>query len=362
MTLHTDLKRVVERRELLSRSQARALLDQVLAGSGAADQSGSPHLLQLAALLGALAARGETAAELAGFADAMLAAAVPVPLSEAERSLLVDTCGTGGDDTGTFNISTAAALVAAAAGATVAKHGNRAVTSQCGSADVLESLGIPIGLGPAEGAASLRRHRFAFLHAPSLHPAMKAVQPVRRALGVRTAFNILGPLANPAGARAQVMGVYSAHLVPVVAEAMRLLGVRHAFVVHGAVDATGTYGLDEISISGPTQIAEVRGGVTTFSHLTPEQVGLASASLDSLRGGDAAANAAILRSIFAGERTPRRDVVLLNAAAVLVAADVVPSSAPDNHAALRAGIQLAANAIDSGAVTALVAALARMEA
>jgi anthranilate phosphoribosyltransferase len=361
MALQEYMKRVVEQREVLSRSQASALLDLVLAGSTEATQPGSPHSLQLAALLGAISARGETAPELAGFAEAMLAVAVPVPLHDAERALLVDTCGTGGDDTGTFNISTAAALVAAAAGATVAKHGNRAVTSQCGSADVLEALGIPIALTPAAGAASLRRHRFAFLHAPSLHPAMKAVMPIRRALAVRTSFNVLGPLANPAGARAQVMGVYSAHLVPVVAEAMCLLGVRHAFVVHGAVtteaSATGA-GIDEISISGPTQLAEVRGHTVTFSHLTPEQVGLSTAPIDSLRGGDAATNAAILRAIFAGEPGPRRDVVLLNAAAVLLAADIVPSSSPDVHAALRAAIAIAARAIDSGSVTALVAALA----
>ena len=367
MALHEYMKRVVEQREVLSRSQARALLDLILAGSTQASDPGSPHSLQLAALLGAIAARGITANELAGFAEAMLAAAVQVPLDEAERSQLVDTCGTGGDDTGTFNISTAAALVAAAAGAAagagmmVAKHGNRAVTSKCGSADVLEALGIPISLTPDAGAASLRRHRFAFLHAPGLHPAMKAVMPIRRALAVRTAFNVLGPLANPAGARAQVMGVYAAHLVPVVAEAMCLLGVRHAFVVHGAVtneaSANGA-GIDEISISGPTQLAEVRGDTVTFSHLTPEQVGLATASIDSLRGGDAATNVAILRAIFAGEPGPRRDVVLLNAAAVLIAAGVVPSPTPDSHEALRAGIQIAARAIDSGSVTAMVAALA----
>jgi anthranilate phosphoribosyltransferase len=366
MALHEYMKRVVEQREVLSRSQARALLNLVLAGSTEADQPGSPHSLQLAALLGAIAARGVTAAELAGFAEAMLAAAIPVPLNDAERALLVDTCGTGGDDTGTFNISTAAALVAAAAGADagsrmmVAKHGNRAVTSQCGSADVLEALGIPISLTPAAGAASLRRHRFAFLHAPSLHPAMKAVMPIRRALAVRTAFNVLGPLANPAGARAQVMGVYSARLVPIVANAMLLLGVRHAFVVHGEVSdeaSAGGSGIDELSISGPTQLAEVRGDAVTFSRLTPEQVGLASAPISSLRGGDAATNAAILRAIFAGEPGPRRDVVLLNAAAVLIAADVVPSSTPQSHRAFRDAIALAARAIDSGAVTALVAAL-----
>jgi anthranilate phosphoribosyltransferase len=367
LNLHSDLKRIVEQRAILTRPQARALLDHVLAGSTEADQPGSQHSLQLAALLGAIAARGENAAELAGFADAMLAAALPMPLDDAERSQLVDSCGTGGDDTGTFNISTAAALVASAAGATVAKHGNRAVTSNSGSADVLEALGIPIGLSPAEGAASLRAHRFAFLHAPSLHPAMKAVMPVRRALGVRTVFNVLGPLANPAGARAQVMGVFSAHLVPIVADAMRLLGTRHAFVVHGALsqspedDLALASGIDELSIAGPSQLAEVRGDAVTFYRITPEQVGLASAPIESLRGGDAATNAAILRAIFAGERSPRRDVVLLNAAAVLIAADVVPSTTPEIHAALRSAIELAARAIDSGAVAELVAKLARTE-
>ena len=363
MTLHSDLKRVVEQREILSRAQARSLLDDVLAGSAVlagsdeAAQSDSARTLQLAALLGAIGARGETAAELAGFADAMLSAAVAMPLSDAERDQLVDTCGTGGDNAGTFNISTAAALVAAAAGATVAKHGNRAVTSKSGSADVLEALGIPINLSPADGAASLRAHRFAFLHAPSLHPAMKAVMPVRRALGIRTIFHLVGPLSNPAGARAQVMGVYAAHLVPIVAEAMRLLGTRHGFVVHGAVGSAATNGMDEISISGPSQIAEVRGDAVTFYSLTPEQVGLATAPIESLQGGDAAVNSTILRAIFAGEGGPRRDVVLLNAAAVLIASGVVPTETSDSHAAFRTAIDLAAGTIDSGTVTQLVADL-----
>ncbi len=364
MALHDYVDRIVERRETLSRTDARALLEEVLAGDTAADSPGSPRSMLLAALLSSLALRGEAPAEIAGFVDAMRAAATPVPLNQAERALLVDTCGTGADLSGTFNISTAAALVAAAAGATVAKHGNRAVTSLCGSADVLEALGIPIALTPADGAAALRRHRFAFLHAPALHPAMKAVMPVRRALGIRTIFHLVGPLSNPAGARAQVMGVYSAHLVPIVAEAMRLLGARHAFVVHGASDASGPEGrtgIDELSISGPSQIAEVRGDDVTFYRLTPEQVGLESAPTGSLRGGDAAANSAILRSIFAGEPGPRRDVVLLNAAAVLIAAGVVPSPTTGSHEAFRAAIAIAARAIDSGSVTTLVAALARTE-
>ena len=361
MSLPLYLNRIVEQREVLSREDARALLEAILAAHAEADVPGGPHPLQLAGLLTALATRGEAPTEIAGFVDAMRAAATPVPLDQAEQALLVDTCGTGADLSGTFNISTAAALVAAAAGPgiMVAKHGNRAVTSACGSADVLEALGIPIGLSPAAGAAALRRHRFAFLHAPALHPAMKAVMPVRRALGIRTIFHLVGPLSNPAGARAQVMGVYAARLVPIVAEAMRLLGVRHAFVVHGSA---GSQGMDEISISGPSQLAQVRAqgpdGEVVFFQLTPEQVGLRSAPIESLRGGDAAANAAILRAIFAGEPGPRRDVVLLNAAAVLIAAGAVPAATRDPLAAFRAAIALAAGAIDSGAVTRLITDLA----
>jgi anthranilate phosphoribosyltransferase len=374
MALQPYLKRIVEQREVLSREDARALLDEVLAGDADGAQPSVDRSIQLAALLGAISARGESPDELAGFVDAMRDAASPIPLDEAERRHLIDTCGTGGDASGTFNISTAAGLVAAAAAGSsgaammVAKHGNRAVTSACGSADVLEALGIPVGLAPEQAAAALRTHHFAFLHAPTLHPAMKAVMPVRRALGVRTVFNVLGPLTNPAGARAQIMGVYSAHLVPIVAEAMRLLGVRHAFVVHGAgasdpAGATGPAGahgkgLDEFSISGPTQLAEILGDAVTFDQLTPEQVGLHTAPIETLRGGDAATNAQILRAIFAGERGPRRDVVLLNAAAVLITSGLIPASIPFRHEAFRAGIDLAASAIESGAVTRLVADLA----
>ncbi|HXE09198.1 MAG TPA: anthranilate phosphoribosyltransferase [Acidobacteriaceae bacterium] len=354
------LKRAIEDRATLTREEARELMQMVLGGRFAD--------VELAALLGAITARGEHAAELAGFVDTMRAAATPVPLDDAERAALIDTCGTGGDASGTFNISTAAALVAAAAespseSATqirpmVAKHGNRAVTSACGSADVLEALGVPVALPPDQAAQALREHRFAFLHAPAMHPAMKAVMPVRRALGVRTVFNVLGPLTNPAGARAQVMGVYSAHLVPIVADAMQQLETRHAFVVHGYIDAKRSKGMDELSISGPSQIAEVREGVLTFLEITPEEVGLKSAPLSSLRSGsDAHANAAILRAIFAGEKGPRRDVVLLNAAAVLVTAGAVPSAPGRLDEALRAAIALAAQAIDSGAVSALLADL-----
>jgi anthranilate phosphoribosyltransferase len=341
MPLQPHLKRIIEGRETLTREEAGALLQQLL--------TGDLNEIHLAALLAALATRGETPAEIAGFVDTMRAAATPIPLSDAERALLVDTCGTGADLSGTFNISTAAALVAAAAGATLAKHGNRAVTSQCGSADVLEALGIPVTLSPAEGAASLRQHRFAFFHAPSLHPAMKIVMPVRRALGIRTIFHLVGPLSNPAGARAQVMGVYAPHLVPRVAEAMALLGTRHAFVVHGDTGSL-TGGLDELSISGPSHIAEVRGQTVTLSTIVPEDLGLRRAPIDSLRGGNAATNAAILIAIFNGEKSPRRDVVLLNAAAVLVTADLAPD--------LPTGLLLAAQTIDSGAVTQLITNLA----
>src|ERR1700704_955096 len=246
MPLQPYLKRIIEGHETLSRADSAQLLQTILRGEATE--------LELAALLGSLATRGPAPTEIAGFVDTMRIAATPIPLTDAERTTLTDPCGTGADSSGTFNISTAAALVAVAAGATVAKHGNRAVTSHCGSADVLEALGIPVGLAPAEAAEALRQPRFAFLHAPSLHPAMKAVMPVRRALGIRTVFNILGPLTNPAGASAQVMGVYAPHLAPLAAEAMALPGPRHAFVVHGETGSgTGAGGqkggLDELSIS-----------------------------------------------------------------------------------------------------------------
>src|SRR5665213_2183726 len=200
MSIQVELRRIVEAREVLSFDEAAALMRRVLAGE-AAD-------VELAALLGALAGRGETAAEIAGFATAMREAAMTLPLTSAEQAALVDTCGTGGDSSGSFNISTAAALVAAAAGAKVAKHGNKAITSRCGSADVLDALGVPTTLAPDDAAAALRELGFCFMLAPSHHPAMKAVMPVRRAMGVRTVLHALGPLLNPAGARAQVMGVY----------------------------------------------------------------------------------------------------------------------------------------------------------
>ena len=347
MALEVQLKRLMEAREPLDRSEARFVMQQIL--------TGAPSDIEVAALLGALAARGETPSEIAGFAEAMRGEALTLPLTPDERASLVDTCGTGGDSSGTFNISTAAALVAAAAGATVAKHGNRAVTSKCGSADVLEALGIPVDLTPQAAAGSLRRHRFAFLHAPALHPTMRAVMPVRRALGVRTLFNIVGPLTNPAGASRQVMGVFAPHLAPIVAEAMAMLGTRRALVVFGEASVDdhriAPLGIDELSISGRSHVAEVRDRTVTHWTLDPEDLGLRRAPLDDLRGGSAQQNAAILTAIFSGRTGAGRDVVLLNAAAVLMTAEIVRD--------LPTGLRRAAEAIDSGQVSALLAALQR---
>ncbi len=329
---------LIERHATLSRAQARAAMQSILEDS----QNEIPDT-QIAAFLTALAARGVTADELAGFVDAMRATAVTLPLTDAERAALVDTCGTGGDASGTFNISTAVALVAAAAGAKIAKHGNRSLTSRCGSADVLDALGVPTALTPDQAVACLRATGFVFLFAPLMHPAMKRVQPIRRSLGIRTVFNVLGPLTNPTHAPAQVLGVYAAPLVPLLAEVMTQLGMRHGFVVHGSD------GLDEITLNGETEIAEVKSGTVHIWRFSPEDAGLERASVASLQGGDATENAAILRAIFAGETGPRRDIVLLNAAAALVAAGLVS----DFHE----GVQLAAKAIDSGAVKKTLAAL-----
>ncbi len=336
--LTSALKQILEARLQISRADARALLDAIL------ESPATPELqLRLAALLGALSVRGETEHELAGFVDALRARAIPIPLTDEERARLVDTCGTGGDLSGTFNISTGAALVAAAAGACVAKHGNRAVTSRAGSADVLEALGIPTTHTPESAAEALRSHRFAFLSAPLFQPAMAAVLPIRRALGVRTAFNIVGPMTNPAQAQAQVMGVYSSHLVPTVAAAVASLGARHAFVVHGS-------GLDEFTTAGPTLVAEVIEGEFQIGSVLPEAFGLPLSPVAALAGGDAQQNAAILRAIFARQPGPPRDVVVMNAAAVLVTANLAESFLD--------GAELAQQTINSGAVAALVRSLA----
>lgn len=308
---------------------------------------------QIAALLVALHMKGETVEEIVGFAEAIRTAAVPLELagnstldvSGTGRDALVDTCGTGGDASGTFNISTATALVVAGAGVRVAKHGNRSVTSKCGSADVMEALGVNINLPLARLAACLENVGIAFLFAPAIHSAMKHVQTARRELRLRTVFNLLGPLTNPAQASAQVVGVYSADLVEKLAEALSMLGVRRALVVHGAD------GLDEITITGPTRVGEVRDGQVRTYEVTPEECGLKRASLEEIAGGDAAENAAIIREVLAGTKSPRRDIVLLNSGAALVAAGKA------DH--LAGALPLVAQSIDSGAARKRLDALMR---
>lgn len=328
------LKLVVEDEAKLSRAEARSLITQTLAP---VDEADSPTDLEIAALLTALATRGETADELTGVAEAMRALAVPLPLTEAERARLVDTCGTGGDGLGTFNISTGAALVAVAAGARIAKHGNRAITSRCGSADVLEALGVPITLSPDAAVACLRATGFMFLYAPALHPAMKRVQPVRRALGFRTIFNLAGPLTNPAGAPAQVMGVYSEAKLMVAAEAMGRLGIEFGIVAHGR------NGMDEIALCSTDVAVVIQGAGVVPTHYNPETFGMKHAALRELAGCESPEeSAAILEKIFAGERGARRDIVVVNAAAALYVGRVAST--------LEEGVRLAAEAVDSGAV------------
>jgi len=308
---------------------------------------------QIAALLVALHMKGETVEEMVGFAEAIRGAAVPLDLhpnhmvdvSGTGRDALVDTCGTGGDASGTFNISTATALVVAGAGVRVAKHGNRSVTSKCGSADVMEALGVNINLPPARLAVCLEEIGITFLFAPAVHSAMKYVQSARRELGLRTVFNLLGPLTNPAHASAQVVGVYSVALVEKLAEALSMLGLHRALVVHG-LD-----GLDEITITGPTRIAELREGTVRTYEVTPEEFGMNRGTLDEISGGDVAANAYIIRDILAGKKSPRKDVVLLNAAAALLAAGKV------DH--LADALPLASKSIDSGAASEKLQALVR---
>ena len=338
--LRHALHLVTQQHATLSEEDARLTLHALLE----ADAAPSPTRdLQIAAFLGAIAARGETVDELTGFVRGMRELASVIALSDDERRRLVDTCGTGGDGSGTFNISTGAALVAAAAGAWVAKHGNRSISSRCGSADVLEALGVPIELNPAQAADCLRTTGFVFLYAPSWHPAMARVKDVRKALGFRTIFNLAGPLTNPAGARAQVMGVYSRDRVPLVAETMTRLGVQHAFVVHGCD------GLDEMTTTGDTDIATVNAGMDcpAIRRFHPRDVDLPIADPADLQGGNAEDNARILEAIFRGEDTgPRRDIVLLNASAALVAAGLASN--------LNKGLELGREAIRNGAAPKLL--------
>lgn len=323
--------------EDLTRGDADAAMTQILAGR-VSD-------VQIAGFLTALRAKGETVDELVGFATAMRRHAVSIypPGHKPFTRLLVDTCGTGGDARGTFNVSTTAAFVVAGAGVHVAKHGNRSISSQCGSADVLEALGVNINLPPERVGEAIESVGIGFLFAPALHTAMKHAIKARSELRLRTAFNLLGPLTNPAGASAQVLGVYDAAATELLARALAELGSSRAFVVHGAD------GLDEISLSGETQVAELRDGQVTSYTIVPEDFGLRRAPLEAIAGGDAKTNAKILRRVLKGELTPHREIVQANAAAALVAA----GRATD----FLDGVRIAAQSIDSGAAQAKLEAL-----
>jgi anthranilate phosphoribosyltransferase len=316
----------------LPRDQAREVMLEIMAGEATPGQIGG--------FLVALRVKGETADEIAGCAEAMRAHAVMV---NPQREDLVDTAGTGGDGAQTFNISTAAALVAAAAGAGVAKHGNRAVSSASGSADVLEALGFALEQPPERIERSIDELGFGFLFAPSHHPAMRHAGPVRRELATRTVFNVLGPLTNPAGARAQVVGVYAPELVPTIAAVLARLGATRAFVVHGAG------GIDELSPAGPNLVCEVVGGRVRKREIDPAEFGVPRCRPGELAGGSPEENAATVREIFAGAKGPKRDAVLLNAAGAIAAA---------GHARdLPQGYARAAEAVDSGAAAERLEAL-----
>jgi anthranilate synthase/phosphoribosyltransferase len=312
-------------REELSREEARGLMGQV--AEGAFTQA------QVGAFLASLTLKGPTVEEITGFASALRDRAVKVELPAGMAT--VDTCGTGGDVSGTFNISTTAAFVAAGAGARVAKHGNRSITSRSGSADVLESLGVSTKMGPAEAARAIGEAGMAFLFAPGYHPAFKNLGGPRRELGFRTVFNMMGPMLNPAGSEAQVMGVYAPELTEVAARVLGNLGVKRALVVHG-LD-----GVDEISLAAPTKVTELRDGWTRSYVLDPAEYGFELCGRADLKGGDAAENARITERILAGDPGPKRDVVLLNAAAAIYAAGLAPD--------LRASLEAARASIDSGA-------------
>jgi anthranilate phosphoribosyltransferase len=308
----------------LTRDQAAGAMRDIMRGKA--------KPAQIAGFLVALRMKGETIDEITGFAETMRGMATPVRTS---RRPLVDTCGTGGDHSGTFNISTAAAFVVAGTGVAVAKHGNRSATSKCGSADVLEVLGVNIEASPEIVGKCIDNIGIGFLFARSLHSAMKHVAPIRGDLRLRTVFNILGPLTNPAGACGQVMGVFDARLVEPVVTVLANLGARHAIVV------AGSDGLDELTLTGPSRVAQFVKGKVRRYNVTPEEVGLSRASLDTVAGDDAATNARLLRAVLEGEPGARRDIVLFNAAAgILAGGDDTDWSA---------AVEAAAQSIDSGA-------------
>src|SRR5262249_31963068 len=332
MSLIPFLHQVVEGRDL-DPDDAQAAMRKIL--------SGDVSQPQIAAFVVALRMKGESVSELVGFARAMRQAAKTVEAA----GPLIDTCGTGGDDCSTFNVSTIAAFVIAGAGARVAKHGNRSIWSRCGSADLIERLGVMISHDPAEMARAIREVGIAFLFAPAIHTAMKHAQPVRRELKMRTVFNLLGPLTNPAGARAQLAGAMSDQAAELMAGALAELGLERGFVVHGSD------GLDEITTTGPTLAFEIRDGRVERRVFEPGDFGVVSARYEDLRGGDAETNRAIAQSVLAGEKGPRRDIVLVNSSAALVAGGVAGG--------FREGVGIAARAIDSGGGRAKVETLGR---
>ena len=333
MLITEAIKKVVERVDLTA-EEAEAVLEQIMTGQ-CTDA-------QIASLLTALRMKGETVAELTGFAKVMRRKAVQVhprlnvsaEIGGTEREALIDTCGTGGDVSGSFNVSTATAFVVAGAGVRVAKHGNRSVSSQCGSADVVEALGVKIELAPDRIARCIDEVGIGFLHAPLLHEAMRYVALARRQMGIRTIFNMLGPVTNPAGAITQVVGVYAAHLTDLLARVLSELGSKRALVVHGSD------GLDEITITCESKITELNDGELKTYFISPEDFGLARAAPGEIQGGDARQNGEIILRVLRAERGPRRDIVLLNAAAGLVASSRVRD--------LNEGVSLAAESIDSG--------------
>jgi anthranilate phosphoribosyltransferase len=331
--IQAALAELLEGRDL-SREQAREVMDEIMRGEATQAQIGG--------FLVALRLKGETAEEIAGCAEAMRDHVLPV---RPKRDDLVDTAGTGGDGASTINISTAAAIVAAAAGAGVAKHGNRAVSSASGSADVLEALGFQLEQTPERIAQSIDDLGFGFMFAPAHHPAMRHAAPVRRELAARTVFNVLGPLTNPAGARAQVIGVYSPSLVRTLAEVLAQLGARRAFVVHGA------HGIDELSPTGPNDVCEVVDGGVRERVIDPIDLGIPRCDPAELRGGSPAENADAIREVFVGADGGRRDAILLNAAGAIAAS---------GHAEdLREGLEQARLAVDSGAAAERLDQLAR---
>ena len=322
MTIGEAIRKVTEGGDL-SAGEAHAAMTEIM--------SGTASTAQIAAFLIAIRMKGETVEEVTEFARVMREHVVAVTPS---RRPLVDTCGTGGDAVKTFNVSTTAAFVAAGAGVAVAKHGNRSVTSKCGSSDVLEALGVRVEQSPQEVARCVDEIGIGFMFAPAFHPAMKHAGPVRRELALRTVFNALGPLTNPAGAEAQVIGVYAPELTELHAGALRNLGCRRAYVVHGRE------GMDEFSTLGPTRVTEVKDGWQRTYDLTPEEVGLPRACYEDIAGGGPAENAALLLAVLEGRQGPARDIVVLNAAAAIAAG----GRAED----LREGLTLARQSIDSG--------------